>query len=181
MRKITGVLFLAFIFVACGGGRGGAQVEVGVRSMRDVELDVIISLGDSRLDVEAVLGQAVLVSGERIIFDNEMELTFVNNIVTMIEGNNGLDSGRFEIHGYTIGMTAAQISAGFEAHEEMSEGFSEFVGGTVYFFMRFFDADGDYMGGTQTGPPAGAAVGNFIDWWDTPEEQSLRLTVISFE
>jgi len=109
-----------------------------------------------------------------------MEITFTGGRVTAVEAVNPLDSGRFEIYGFRAGMPMREIAEIFYTHHDMSEGFSEMTDGSVYFFMRYFDGKGNDLGDIQVGRPDGTEIGNFIDWWNTPLENSLRLTVIDF-
>jgi len=188
MKKATSVftiltilaIMCTLVLTACGDNNNEPHTEVSYRAMRDVELGVTITLGDTSAQVEAALGRAINTVSGRTVFENGMEITFIGGRATAIEGVNPLDSGRFEIYGFRIGMQAEEIAETFFRHHELSDGFSELADGPVYFFTRFFDASGNNMGDLQAGRPDGADVANFIDLWNTSLEQSIRLTVIDF-
>lgn len=187
MKKLFYILFLAFFtitFVACVGNDYDERV-LDFKSMRDVELDVIISLGDSRERVEELLGQPIWIyertewSVQREItyldFENGMNIHFERGSVRYIRGINEIDSGRFEIYRYTIGMTLEEIGDTFEqyvAHDD-----------TLFLnFNIFYDENGNIVGYRNHGesnlsPCDNTVVFNYIS--QPPDEDGIVLQVVS--
>ena len=120
-------VLLALSLVACGGESSAAQFEnrtLDFKSIHDVELGLIFSLGDNKDDVVYVLGRPVStdVDGDEseYIFHNGLTFLFIEDRAVWIQGENQLDTGRFEILAYRIGMTRSQVSRYFEVNETLS-------------------------------------------------------------
>ena len=206
MKKISKFLFfalLAIFLTACGNNDNGYDVLPGIdldfRSMRDVELDVIISLGDSISEVRSLLGEpsvsgppVSLASGEMLadIFENGMWVTYMDGFVDSIRGANGFYDGRFEVHGYTIGMTHAKIAAAFHpmphADESLpnADAINEMFAG-MYAYANFFDTNGNRLRGMDASleEMADTAVSVHVYWaYNTvlAWEKGVTLSVILF-
>jgi len=144
--RIISIVVVLAAFTACGGNGNrydNAPRELNFRSMRDVELDVIISLGDRRARVEELLGESSPcmipkypgMPGRisRYYFTNGMAIDFQHGIVISMEARNEYGTERFEIYGYSIGMTQEQLSAAFDTNPEPD---------VPYFFWNVFDSCG---------------------------------------
>lgn len=162
---IFAILFFSLFLVACGGE---AERELDFRSMWDTELDVVISLGDSRRHVESVLGVAGAErihrgDGHEILeFYSGMEITLINDVVINIRGTNGMTTGRFEILGYTVGMTREQIAKNFNFVTTMN---------SICYFANFYDTHGNCLGGAVETEeyrrfPDDWAVNGWVEWWE---------------
>jgi hypothetical protein len=176
MKKIFCILFFLIIFSACGDDR-----ELDFRSMRDTELGVVISLGDNRERLVRLMGEPVheipslsIRGGTLLIFANEMDVTVYNDEVKLIFAENNLDSGRFEIYGYRVGMTPSQIAANLDENEEHSGIASRVTDGTVHIYMNFYDASGNKTTGN-------ASVAGGVEWWDTSAISNVLLSVHSLD
>jgi hypothetical protein len=118
MKKLANIFLVslvAVIFAACGSYDDTPR-ELDFRSMRDVELDVIISLGDSRSRLEELLGTPIRYGiwfGDEmfsfpVTFENGMNVMFsLDRLVTKMSVDN---AERFEIYGLTADMTQEQIT-----------------------------------------------------------------------
>jgi len=186
LKKLVITLISAIVTIsltACAAGTDGTpQRELDILSMRDTELGVVVSIGDSQSDVETILGQPMETVGMMVIgdgaileFQNGMEVTFEHDAVISISAINGFTDGRFEIYGYRAGMTTDEIAANFGLLEEMSEMFSSAFGGTVLYYANFFDAQGN---------PAdmySAMIANLVFWEDARGMNQITLSVVSYE
>jgi len=171
LEKILAVLIsLVVVMILYGSITRNHRMRVlDFRSMKDTELDVIISLGDSRRYVERVLGPSEPVTegagSFRTIrrYRNGMEIMFYDDdrAVELI-GINGFTSGRFEIYRYRAGMTEQEIDANF--HLSFSEAF-----GTRY--IKHFDRLGN------SDDPDRVAVVSTIEWNDRELRNLVRLSV----
>jgi hypothetical protein len=166
------ISFFIFIFVACGKNENN---ELNFRSMRDVELDVIISLGDSRERVEELLGEGEpgveLRNGEMLDFENGMSVRFNDDVVVGLHAFNEYDAGRFEIFGYTIGMTEEQLAEIF-IHPVTSV--HHMVGQIHY--LNVFDENGRHLDEIQWDD---TWVSNMVTMWDTEIYNEINYTQLS--
>jgi len=130
MFTVVVILVLCVGLAGCGDStetQGVGQAEAApildYRSMLDTELNMLFPLGISRSEVEEVLGQPVTIDDEWGTFEYQNGMVFIyeGDVAILIEGENGLESGRFEILGFRVGMTRGQIASNFELDEDMSE------------------------------------------------------------
>jgi len=183
------VLFLTIIFIVCNVNYDEEKV-LDFRSMRDVELDVIISLGDSRERLVELLGEPEVEHtsehvGTFFRFGNGMHIRMNDGAVDDISGENEFGSGRFEIFGYNLGMTPDQIAENLEAHNCDIEYMEEF-GIRAYVFENYFDADGNIFSGVQCYRPENAPVRLKLIWVEDPDDLSpwingIRLSLMLYE
>ncbi|MCL2456710.1 MAG: hypothetical protein FWD19_04095 [Defluviitaleaceae bacterium] len=172
------------------------------RSMRDTELDVIISLGDSKEKVIELLGELPeesYIGTEYTIFQfqNGMSISFENDEVAVIFARNIFGAEKFEIYDCAIGMSREQIAVDFEFNENISEVLSEWHDGTEYFYAKVFDSYGHHLGGVLHNangklrgtlwksdgiiiPHENAAIGSYVRWRETPIQAGKILTVLSY-
>jgi hypothetical protein len=184
MKKLICFFAMLLVFlVGCGNEDESIPREMDFRSMRDTELDVIISLGDSRADVERALGRFnshINSEGERIgtIFRNGMTVMFEDDAVINITADSEIGGERFEIYGHRANMTPEEISEISEFINMTSDGFSARMGGRAYLFMSAFDEYGNNLNGSPTALRENQAVSTFITWWESPHDRSVQLTVM---
>lgn len=185
MKKFLCIILL-FIFAACGGSQNDERV-LDFRSMRDTELDVIISLGDSRARLESLLGEPIHESalpdnaGFSLRFAGGMDIILRDGGASFIYAENTSSDGRFEIYGYSIGMNPEQIGENIDFNEALTNAILDVPSvDSAYVFRGFFDARGNSLGGGAA-PPGAAAVGHTIKWVEEYGEASIVLTVMSWE
>jgi hypothetical protein len=141
------------------------------RSLLDAERGIIISLGDSRSDIEEFLGDGLTVR-------------FLNDEIVYISATNTSQKEQFAIYNYFIGRTSMQI-AGFDFFSDFYFGIdmyrSDFASETenILVFNAFFDENGNqvYTGYADGEIPENAAVGTFVEFTGTAEFWSILLTV----
>ena len=187
MKKLITIItaaILAAALTACTSGNNGNNTAPGtlsVISMRDTELDLIITLGDTQESVEAALGQPhefggfVIGDGAILLFENGMEVAFEHGLAIEINAVNHIDHGRFEIYGFAPGTPLAELSQNFTLLEEMSEAFSNISDGSVYYYVAFTDAQGNPTELEQ------AYFARAVVWEEGPNINQVILTVVSYE
>ena len=165
VMRILSVLFLLAVLVSCGKGN---ERVLDYRSIRDTELNAVISLGDSRREAERVLGRPFADTygslGE-LVFTNGMVVIFENDIVIRIIAANIVGVERFEILNYSAGMTKEQINAGFIFAGEIEDDF---------LYVKFYDNNGNSLN-VETPPNQG--VGNSVTWRENAEGKRIVLMV----
>ncbi|MCL2170289.1 MAG: hypothetical protein FWB74_09750 [Defluviitaleaceae bacterium] len=152
MRKFGVLLLLVAVmavFVGCTNER--EQVFLGIGSMHDTELGVVISIGDTLEDVRALLGEEIYVgtsAGPALhLFENGMNVGIggVDFLVFGISAANDIHNPRFEIKGHRLGMTREDVFYNFTKDYEASERASEIEGSSAYRFRTFFDREGNVI------------------------------------
>jgi len=157
------LLIIVAIFVVVLALSRGEELALG--SMRDVELDVIISIGDSRERVIELLGEPFYVHDvhracEHCIltffeYESGMRIAFIDDTVVSIRGTRWLtvpdseygermtelgrtwsNEDRFEIRGYTVGMTREEISSAFNFDRWRSHDMQNVLGDMVFIYYR---------------------------------------------
>jgi|GEM_PF-4918514 len=104
--SLVGLLFTLALLTACGGS--DAQ-DLDFRSMRDIELGVTVSLGQTIDEISEVLEfleehSADIIGGHGIaVFENGMYIRFEDGVAIHIQGNSYPSNERFEILGHTVG------------------------------------------------------------------------------
>jgi hypothetical protein len=175
MKKFFCVICLALL-AACGDGNDYPPVEelneaveivnerieeygLNFTSMRDMEWGISIYLGDSEDAVIALLGEPTsrLRGGagmSALSFENGMAIRFYDELAGAISARSYHENGRFEIRGYTPGMTAEQTAVHFEQHEQDSETIQ-------YLFVNAFDENGTRLPYAED---PSVAVTHMIQW-----------------
>ena len=174
------VIFLVIGTTACSSNPNNDRV-LDFRSMRDIELDVIISLGDSRSQLEDSLGSPIyeilngfttVGRGTVLTFNNGMEIVLVNDVVSVITVEDELHSGRFEIFNYTISMMPEQIAVNFHKRVTLVES---------YIFTAYFDPYGNRLDIVGARADAlrnyNAVIRNQIIRTDSPHDRGVLLNV----
>ena len=139
-RLILGVFVVVVLGVLVGCG--GNDQDLDFRSVRDVELGVVFSLGQTRDEVETLLGQTKILNTYSLWLttDSGMSFRFEDGVVVVIAARSHTESERFEIFGHRIGDS---------------------VDATQY-FERFYYEDGSPASSFESAYAFGA-VGHVID------------------
>ena len=157
MKRFTVFGVLCFLVLAglvgCGGEQNSnAPPILDYKSILDTEIGNMFSLGDTRANIEAALGQPIrrethdeeldgiegLEEVEEVEYQSGLTIMYSDNKVIAFAAENRLDTGRFEIFGYRIGMTRRQIANVFG-----NDG--EFFNPNIGFYYKFYDAIGNPM------------------------------------
>ena len=177
MKKILAVLFamiLTFALAGCGRDSDAGESSIlDFRSILDLQLDRIFSLGDHRADIEAAIGDPISIEAYDgfYIHDYQGGLTvfYENDRAVVFEGENGRETGRFEILGYRIGTARTEISNNFEFNEELSISLSSpTFGWYIYAYEQFYDESGNLTNREN------AYVMSGIYWVERPTETYVR-------
>ena len=178
MKKLFCFLILLGLSIgiaACENETGtssGASSVLDFRSIVDTESGHVFSLGDTRNSIEAVLGQPIEMTQWGVEFQNGLFVEFEDNLAVYFEAENGLAAGRFEIYGYSIGMTKNQIASIFALDEMMSSILTNpELGRIVSWFELYYDANGNVTNQEN------ADTFTAILWVEQPEGNYVRLSI----
>jgi len=176
------VLFLsllAIIFVACISDDefvahdSSDERVLDFKSMRDVELDVIISLWDSRREVEEILGLPLQIDdhfyglGHYTLWFSNMMINVFDDTVIQIRVPN-------QPKGYTIGTTFEQIEAKFGNWS----GRHVIENGTRYFYGAYYCKNGEIINVRERGSDDRCiAVESSVAWGLLQPEETISLMV----
>ena len=129
------VLLTVVILTACGSEEPAPILDF--KSVLDTELNILFSLGDHRDDIESILGPPIRHNEEWGDFEyqNGLQVVYEGHRAVFLAARNGLEEGRFEVLGYSIGMSRSQISDYFEPRA--------YVAQIVYSFIKHYDSAGE--------------------------------------
>ena len=179
MKKILCVLLLAGMVAVLGACRSDEPRALDFKSILDVELDTIFSLGDTRESIEAVLGRPIRhenLAGPIYEFEyqNGLVVWYRDGVAVFFEAENEHETGRFEIFGYRIGMTRSRIANIFDFNERWSDSAtSSSTGRRIFRYERFYDAEGEVV----------EVIDNHfivqIEWVEGGERDLIRLSIMA--
>ncbi|MDR2183449.1 MAG: hypothetical protein LBE55_04675, partial [Clostridiales bacterium] len=137
--------------------------------------DYIISLGDSRSEIEALFGQPINVDRGEYEFQGGLFVYFEDEMAVEIVGTNGVEAGRFGILGFRVGMTLDEIGQHFERDDDISDLFTSFRSREYHAFRLPYDENGNAV--NEWGRHV--AVGAFVSWEEQEDGSIVVLVTVN--